>query len=101
MFLARRPSAADIDRFLRESQELPVSYAPIGIVKAAPVEGRFDEQVVSVGHGPDDFERARAALLTWKQFAIGWVETFPRRAPVEPESRTRIGLLLDIVMPEY
>jgi uncharacterized protein (UPF0548 family) len=37
---------------------------------------------VAVGHGQADFERARAALLAWKQFDIGWVETFPRHAPV-------------------
>ena len=28
------------------------------------------------------FERARAALIAWKHFDIGWVETFPRHAPV-------------------
>jgi uncharacterized protein (UPF0548 family) len=70
VFLARRPSMNDINRFLLESQALPVSYTPIGIVREPPAEGRFDEQVVAIGHGADDFERARAALLTWKQFAI-------------------------------
>ena len=35
MFLARRPSSQRIDRFLRESQDLPLSYGPIGIVRAA------------------------------------------------------------------
>src|SRR5262249_30653288 len=92
MFLARRPSAADIDCFLRESQELPVSYSPIGIVKTLPVAGPFDEQVVSIGHGLGDFDRARAALLAWKQFGIGWVETFPQLAPVEPG--TNIAVLI-------
>ena len=32
MFFARRPSREAIDRFVRDSQELPVSYGPIGIV---------------------------------------------------------------------
>jgi uncharacterized protein (UPF0548 family) len=37
---------------------------------------------VAIGHGKGDFERARSALMAWKQFDIGWVETFPRHAPV-------------------
>lgn len=82
MFLARRPSSENIDRFLRESQDLPLSYSPIGIVKADTVRQDLDEATVAIGHGKTDFERARAALMAWKQFDIGWVETFPRYAPV-------------------
>ena len=82
MFLARRPSPEHIDRFLRESQDLPLSYGPIGIVRGETVRQGLDEAVVTIGRGRADFERARAALSAWKQFDIGWVETFPRHAPV-------------------
>ena len=83
MFLARRPSSQSIDRFLRESQDLPLSYGPIGIVRAESAGRRgFDETRVVIGRGRADFERARAALSAWKQFNIGWVETFPPNAPV-------------------
>ena len=82
MFLARRPTRNAIDRFLRESQNLPLSYGPVGIVRARTAGQHLDELAVAVGHGQADFERARAALLAWKQFDIGWVETFPRHAPV-------------------
>src|SRR5688572_7370561 len=82
MFLARRPSADQIERFLRESQDLPLSYGPIGIVKADTARRDLDEATVAIGRGKADFERARAALMAWKQFDIGWVETFPRHAPV-------------------
>ena len=82
MFLARRPSQAAIDRFLRESQELPLSYGPIGIVSDERLRPRLDESTFVVGRGRTEFERARAALLAWKQFDVGWVETFPRDAPV-------------------
>src|SRR5687768_8936187 len=81
MFLPRRPSSEKIDRFLRESQDLPLSYSPIGIVKATARED-LDEATVAIGHRKADFERARAALMAWNQFDIGWVETFPRDAPV-------------------
>jgi len=81
MFLARRPTRHVIDRFIRESQDLPLSYGPVGIV-TRPAGQPLDELAVAVGHGQADFERARAALLGWKQFEIGWVETFPRHVPV-------------------
>ena len=80
MFLARRPSASEIDRFLRYAADLPLSYAPIGIA-IEPRGRRLDETTVAIGRGRDDFERARAALVAWKQCNIGWVETFPGDAP--------------------
>jgi uncharacterized protein (UPF0548 family) len=81
MFLTR-PSAADIDRFLHESQTLPLSYSPVGIVRERPAGFRFDQDAVVIGRGEEDFARARAALLAWKHFDIGWVEMFPPDAPV-------------------
>lgn len=80
----RRPSMGDITRFLDESRDLPLSYAPTGIVRQRPPAGRFDEHVVRVGHGQVDFERACAALMTFKQFDLGWVETYPQHARGEP-----------------
>jgi uncharacterized protein (UPF0548 family) len=59
-----------------------VSYYPTGIVRAGAVRDDLDQATVSIGHGADAFRRARAALMDWKQFDIGWVETFPRHAPV-------------------
>jgi uncharacterized protein (UPF0548 family) len=82
MFLARRPSPQRIDRFLRESQVLPLSYSPTGIASTTTARGDFAEVTVVIGHGTAAFERARAALMAWQHFDIGWVETFPRAAPV-------------------
>ncbi len=82
MFLARRPSPECIERFLRDSQDLPLSYSPVGIVKAENARRGIDHATVAIGHGSADFERARAALMAWKQFDIGWIETFPQRAPI-------------------
>jgi uncharacterized protein (UPF0548 family) len=83
MFLTRRPSQDDIDRFLDHSRGLPLSYGPPGLVREKPKGNRCAEEVAAIGHGARDFGRARAALMAWKQFEIGWVETFPRHAPVE------------------
>ncbi|HEX7797871.1 MAG TPA: DUF1990 domain-containing protein [Vicinamibacterales bacterium] len=82
MFLIRRPSSTQIDRFLDHSLQLPLSYGPTGIVRQASGAGRFDEQVVTIGNGAAAFERARLALTTWKHFNIGWVEVFPREASI-------------------
>jgi uncharacterized protein (UPF0548 family) len=82
MFLTRRPSRATIDGFVRESQDLPLSYRPTGLISTAIDGYDVDEASVEIGHGKADFERARTALLAWKHFDLGWVETFPRDAPV-------------------
>ena len=84
MFLIRRPSAHAIERFLRESRELPLSYSPVGIVDRESPGYTLDELIVPIGRGPADFTRARGALLAWKHFDLGWVELFPAHAPVEP-----------------
>jgi uncharacterized protein (UPF0548 family) len=82
MLLARRPSHSAIDRFLRNSQGLPLSYGPVGIVKVETTRHDLDEDVVMIGSGKSDLSRAREALMAWKQFDIGWVATFPAHAPV-------------------
>jgi uncharacterized protein (UPF0548 family) len=92
MFLARHPSADRIQRFLDASRELPLSYEPAGIVRDNLAGYRFDHSLVAVGHGAADFERAKAALLAWKQFDLGWVKTYPQNAPVTVG--TVVGVLI-------
>lgn len=82
MFYIRRPSATEIDRFLDHSRQVPLSYGPTGIVRHASGAGKFDEQVLTIGHGAAAFERARLALTSWKHFNIGWVQVFPRQASI-------------------
>jgi uncharacterized protein (UPF0548 family) len=81
MFLATRPSRQAIARFLCDSQELPPSYGPIGIVNGKEAHRDLVERVFTIGHGIADFERARTALSQWKQFEVGWVELIPQRVP--------------------
>jgi len=79
MFFATRPSPERITTFLRASQALPLSYGPVGLLDAQG-DHHIDEAEVQIGHGPDDFARACAALSGWQQFDVGWVETYPRQA---------------------
>ena len=82
MLLMRRPSAAEINRFLERSRGLPLSFTPTGIEERLPDLGRFDEHVAPIGHLDADFERARVALAHWKQFDVGWVRAYPECSPV-------------------
>ena len=84
MFLALRPSQQTIDRFIAESQALPLSYDPIGLARTDPASSHVDEEVVAIGRGEDAFERACAALARWEQFNLGWAELFLRNAGIEP-----------------
>lgn len=83
MFVLRRPSSARIDRFVGESQHLPLSYGPIGIVTSGTADRQLDEATITIGKGRADFERAKHALQSWAQFKLGWVDVFPVQAPVE------------------
>jgi uncharacterized protein (UPF0548 family) len=83
VFLRRRPTRREIERFIDRSHGLPLSYGPTGIVRHRPAVKRFDEQLVTIGRGEADFERACVALASWAHFDIGWVEAFPARQSIE------------------
>ena len=86
MFLARRPSQRELEEFIARSGDLPLSYSPIGIAKKSPQGFKVDEASGVIGHGEQDFERAKLALAEWRHFDFGWVELFPRGAAIEPGS---------------
>jgi uncharacterized protein (UPF0548 family) len=90
VFLMRRPSAAEIERFNDQSEKLPLSYGPAGIIWRSADDGRLDEQVVTIGRGRDDFFRAREALINWKHLDIGWVHAFPRPWSIEPGTNVAV-----------
>jgi uncharacterized protein (UPF0548 family) len=83
MFLLKRPSAHDIDRFVRASLSLPHSYSPVGLVADGRADAATDDMRSVVGHGEAEFVRACDALATWQHFAIGWVELYPASASYE------------------
>src|SRR3954470_2396210 len=83
MFLLRRPTRCEIERFLDRSRGLPLSYRPTGMVRHRPAVEQFDEQMVTIGRGEADFERACVALASWTHFDIGWVEAFPAQQFIE------------------
>ena len=85
MFLLRKPSDETIRRFVSSQQELPFSYAEVGATRneAAPAGYNEDHNRVRLGEGEQTYERAVAALKSWRQFDLGWVTIVPPHTPVE------------------
>lgn len=83
MFFRRRPSAHEIEHFLSACRSLPLSYEPTGIARESPLAFTIDEARQGLGHGTAVFARAKEALSNWHHFDLGWVELFPRDAPIE------------------
>jgi len=94
MFLIRRPSPDTIERFLVASQDLPMSYEPVGVVQSGECRS-LDDASFAIGRGRADFERARAALAAWKQFDLGWVELYPKRSPID------VGAVVAVVIKHF
>jgi len=94
MFFIRRPSSDTIERFLAESEDLPMSYGPVGVVQSGECRS-LDEASVVVGRGREDFARAKAALMEWQQFDLGWVELWPRRSP------TTVGAVVAVLIKHF
>lgn len=92
MFSLWRPTDRAIDRFLRQSQHLPLSYSAVGTASERVRGYTYDESTTIIGHGRADYERARTALRSWRQFDIGWAEVFPRNAA--PEVGTVVAVLI-------
>ena len=84
MFLLHRPEARDVERFIAASRELPLSYDPIGLAKQGRAGFQIDEQIAIVGSGEAAFARATTALIEWRHYELGWLEVFPKPAPLVP-----------------
>jgi len=83
VFLTHRPTKSEIEKFIDESSNLPLSYHPVGLAKESPPGFNVDAASAIVGQGGDSFARARRALTEWRHFELGWVELFPRAASIE------------------
>jgi len=86
MFLTHRPSPREIEEFINQSRHLSLSYEQVGIAKQSPAGFSIDEASGVLGQGAQTFELAKLALTEWRHFDLGWVELFPRRAAIEPET---------------
>ena len=77
MFFARVPSALDVERFLTDCRERPLSYSGSG-----PAGFQIDTETTNLGAGQRTFVLAVRALRAWRHFDLGWVRVFPPDAPL-------------------
>jgi len=87
MFLLSQPSEADVRKFIASQQDLPFSYPQPGATRnqpgniprapTGPKGYTVDHNRTKLGAGEQTYERAVAALRSWKQFDLGWVSLVP------------------------
>lgn len=90
MFLLSQPSETDIRQFIASQQDLPFSYPQAGAtqnqpgnVLSGPKGYTVDHNRTQLGAGDETYQRAVAALRSWKQFDLGWVSLVPTGKPLE------------------
>ena len=84
MFLLTRPSAAQIETFLKEREVDSFSYDEIGATRESPPSGYdIDHNRIMIGRGEDDFEAAKTAIRQWKMFDVPGLELFYSNTPIE------------------
>jgi uncharacterized protein (UPF0548 family) len=85
MFRLTRPSEQRIAAFLATQRDLTFSYAEVGCTRGTPPPGYVvDHNRTLLGSGSGTFERAVAALRSWRQSSLGWTSIHPRGASTAP-----------------
>jgi uncharacterized protein (UPF0548 family) len=81
--MIRSPDEDTVRRFIASQQGLSFTYPEVGATKAdAPAGYVMDHNRQLLGNGELTYERAVAALRSWKQFNLGWVKVRPENAPI-------------------
>jgi uncharacterized protein (UPF0548 family) len=84
VFCLRRPSSADIRRFVSAQADSPYSYAAVGNSRTgAPPGFVVDHNRVRIGQGESDYRRAIDAVCRWEMFNLTWVSLCWPDAPVK------------------
>ncbi|MCA9024908.1 MAG: DUF1990 domain-containing protein [Planctomycetaceae bacterium] len=85
MLSLRKPDAERLQLFLAEQAKLDFTYKPVVATATTPPSGFVvDHTRVKLGEGESVYLVAMAAMKRWKQFQLGWVDTFPPELPIEP-----------------
>jgi uncharacterized protein (UPF0548 family) len=88
MLLLKKPSEDIVRQFIASQQDLPFSYQGVGVTgdnppHQPPAGLTVDHNRIKLGAGKETYERARAALQSWKQFDLGWVTVRPPNKPLQ------------------
>lgn len=75
VFSLRKPSIEAVHRVLDAQRDRPFTYREVGAIENRIPPGYLRHATrARIGAGESTFETAVAALRTWKQFDVGWVE---------------------------
>jgi uncharacterized protein (UPF0548 family) len=95
MFRLTRPTPSVIEGFRTSQGGLEFSYAEAGMTRGGPPRGFVTDHTRGrLGSGEDAWQRARAAIRTWRMFDLGWVELHEPSAPLE--TGTTVAVLVRI-----
>jgi uncharacterized protein (UPF0548 family) len=84
MFLLTKPSTETVSRFLSSVSSQTFSYSQVGATNGTPpTDYILDHNRIKLGVGSNVYERAIAALQSWRQFDLGWVGIVPDTTPLE------------------
>jgi len=80
----RKPTAESVDLFLKAEAQRSFTYSAVGATAETPPTGFVvDHTRIKLGEGELAFEAAKAALLRWEQFNLGWVEVWPPKKQIQ------------------
>jgi uncharacterized protein (UPF0548 family) len=85
MFLLTRPGCDRINKFLQQRESDEFSYPFVGATRqpSPPAGYNVDHNRQLLGHGTDDFEKAKAAIRNWKMFEVPGLELVRIDTPIE------------------
>jgi uncharacterized protein (UPF0548 family) len=79
-----KPLPDAVRDFLAAQSKLDFTYTAVGATATMPPPGYVvDRTRVKLGAGEDTFQLAKAALVRWDHFRLGWVEAGPPDTPIE------------------
>ncbi len=87
MLFLRKPAPDVIRRFIDHQRGAEFTYDAVGATATDPIpppDGfTVDHTRVELGSGEKTFMAAKAALLNWQQFGLGWLEASPADTPIQ------------------
>jgi uncharacterized protein (UPF0548 family) len=85
MFLLTQPDSKTVAKFITDAKTYNLSYKEVGATTKfeAPADFNIDHNRIRIGNGWIDFDRAKAAIRTWKMFDLGWVKLIDDKTPIE------------------
>ena len=84
MFLLTKPNKKTIQAFLDRCADDGFSYKEIGDSRTgSPPQYNTDHNRIHIGNGLEHFEKAKAAIRSWKMFDMPWAELCWPDTPIE------------------